>query len=201
MMDDLVITAKHLLDELNVINDGDGRADHPLQADCCQQLHDILNEFIDNNDGDNADSTYRAKMLQLIDVVLSYKPSLRIEDSTGTATLTLKMTDEDTSTKDEKTADVAKEKAHMTDNNDTLTSNQLRKIYGEEVSNKADDLIEGVYVPGLAGGRIAGGSHVATIERNAFCGGKRIGMEYNLALDDQEMHTDLRAVLDKNGGR
>jgi hypothetical protein len=33
MKDDLVITAKHLLDELNVYNDGGGRANHPLQAD------------------------------------------------------------------------------------------------------------------------------------------------------------------------
>ena len=33
MTEDLVITAKHLLDELSVYNEGDGRADHPLQAD------------------------------------------------------------------------------------------------------------------------------------------------------------------------
>jgi hypothetical protein len=59
---------------------------------------------------------------------------------------------------------------------------------------------QGVYVPGLARGRIAGGRHVATIERNALRGGKRIRMEYNLDLDDQEMHADLRAVLDEHGG-
>jgi hypothetical protein len=81
-------------------------------------------------------------MLQLIDDVLSYKPPLRIDDSTGIATLTLKTTNKDTSTKDEKNADVAKEEANTTDNNDTLASNQLHKIYGEEVFNKADDLIE-----------------------------------------------------------
>jgi hypothetical protein len=73
MTDNLVSTAMHLLDELNVNNDEDGRADHPLQADCCQQLRDILNKFIDNNDGDNADSTYQMKMMQLIDDVLSYE--------------------------------------------------------------------------------------------------------------------------------
>jgi hypothetical protein len=33
MTDNLVILAKHLLAELNIYNDGDGRADHPFQAD------------------------------------------------------------------------------------------------------------------------------------------------------------------------
>ncbi len=59
---------------------------------------------------------------------------------------------------------------------------------------------QGVHVPGLAGGRIAGGHHVATIERNALPGGKRVRMEYNLALNDQEIHADLCAVMDKHGG-
>ena len=36
---------------------------------------------------------------------------------------------------------------------------------------------QGVYVPGLLGGRIAGGRHVATIERNALHEGKRVRME------------------------
>ena len=58
---------------------------------------------------------------------------------------------------------------------------------------------QGVYVPGLAGGRIAGGRHIATIEKNALRGGKRVRMEYNLALNDQEMHADLRAVMDEHG--
>ena len=79
--DDLVITAKHLLDELNVYNDGDGRADHPLQAYFCQRLRDIFNEFIYSNDGDESGSTYRTKMQQLIDDVLSYKPPLRVYNS------------------------------------------------------------------------------------------------------------------------
>ena len=58
---------------------------------------------------------------------------------------------------------------------------------------------QGVYVPGLAGGYIARGRHVARIERNALRGGKRVRMEYNLALNDQEMHADLRAVMDEHG--
>ena len=100
MTDDLVITANHLLDELNIYNDGDGRADHPLQADFVQRLRDIFNEFINSNDGDKSDSTYQMKMQQLIDNVLSYEPPLRVYNSTGTPTLTLKMRDEDTSTRD-----------------------------------------------------------------------------------------------------
>jgi hypothetical protein len=67
MTDKLVITAKHLLDELNNYNDGDGRAEHPLQADFCQRHRDIFNNFINSNDGDKSDSTYQTKMQQLID--------------------------------------------------------------------------------------------------------------------------------------
>ena len=141
MTDDLVITAKHLLDELNVYNDGDGRADHPLQADFFQRLRDIFNEFINSNDGDKSDSTHRTKMQQLIDDVSSYQPPLRVDNSTRTATLTLKMKDEDTSTEDMKNADVSAEEANTRDTNDTLTSNVVCKIYGEEVFNKADNLI------------------------------------------------------------
>ena len=59
---------------------------------------------------------------------------------------------------------------------------------------------QGVYVAGLAGGRIAGGCHVATIGRNALREGKRVRMEYNLALNDQEMHADLCAVMDEHRG-
>jgi hypothetical protein len=154
MTDDLVITAKRLLDELNVYNDGVGRADHPLQADFFQRLHKIFNKFINSNDGDESDSTYRTKMQQLIDDVLSYKPPLRVYNSTGMATLTLKMSDEDTSTEDMKNADVAAEEANTRDNNDTLTSDILCKIYGKEVFNKTDDLIEdSLSIPNATAGK------------------------------------------------
>ena len=81
-------------------------------------------------------------MQQLIDDVLSYEPPLWVYNSTGTAMLTLKMRDEDTSTDDMKNADIAAEEANTRDTNDTLPSNVLCKIYGEEVFNKADNLIE-----------------------------------------------------------
>ena len=103
MTDDLVIviTVKHLLGELNVYNVGDGRADHSLQADFFKDsVIFFINEFINSNDGNESDSTYRTKMQQLIDDVLSYEPPLRVYNSTRTATLTLKMRDEDTSTED-----------------------------------------------------------------------------------------------------
>ena len=38
------------------------------------------------------------------------------------------------------------------------------------------------------------------IERHALHGRKRVRMEYNLALNDQEMRVDLCAVMDKHGG-
>jgi hypothetical protein len=75
----------HPIRPLNVSVDRDGRTDHPWQADFRQQLHDIINEFINNNDGDDADSTYQTKMLQLIDDVLTYGPSLRIDGWTTAA--------------------------------------------------------------------------------------------------------------------
>ena len=54
VMDDLVVTAKHLLDELNVSNDACSRTDHLFQAESRQALHDILDEYI-NNDGKEPD--------------------------------------------------------------------------------------------------------------------------------------------------
>ena len=75
-MDDLIVTAKHLLDELNVSNDACSRTDHLFQAESRQALHDILDEYI-NNDGEDADSTYRAKLQQLIDNVLSFDPPFK----------------------------------------------------------------------------------------------------------------------------
>ena len=52
------------------------------------------------------------------------------------------MRDEDTSTEDMTNADVAAEEANTRDTNDTHTSDVLCKIYGGEVFNKADNLIE-----------------------------------------------------------
>ncbi len=78
-MDDLVVTAKHLLDELNVSNDACSRTNHLFQAESRQAFHDILDEYI-NNDGEDADSTYRTKLQQLIDNVLSFDPTSRIDD-------------------------------------------------------------------------------------------------------------------------
>ncbi len=64
-MEDLVVTLKHLLDEVNISNYGCGRTDHLFQAESWQELSGILNEYIGNN-GEDADSTYQTKMLQLI---------------------------------------------------------------------------------------------------------------------------------------
>jgi len=78
-MDDLIVTAKHLLDELNVSNDERSRTDHLFQVESRQALHDILDEYINNN-GEDTDSTYRTKLQQLIDNVLSFDPPSRIDD-------------------------------------------------------------------------------------------------------------------------
>ncbi len=115
MMDDLVVTVKHLLDELNVSNDVCGRSNHLFQAESWQGLRDILNEYI-NNDGENADSTYQTKLQQLIDNVLSYDPPSRIDDSPGMATLTAIMTDCDI---------VVEEDEDAGNSSNTLESNEL----------------------------------------------------------------------------
>ena len=73
-MRDLLITVKHLiLVEFNINNDGCGMSDQPFQAECRDELRGILNEFLDN-DKDDAEFTYKTKMQQLIDRVLSYNP-------------------------------------------------------------------------------------------------------------------------------
>ena len=59
---------------------------------------------------------------------------------------------------------------------------------------------EGVYAPGLAGGRIARVRHVETTERSKRCGGKRVRMEFDLALDMLHRHVDLRQAWDEHGG-
>jgi hypothetical protein len=60
---------------------------------------------------------------------------------------------------------------------------------------------KGVYVPGLAGGRVAGHRHTATSKKsNNNHGGKRVRLEYNDAINDAAMHEDLRAILDEAEG-
>ena len=49
----------HPLQPINASNDRYSRTAHPWQAEFCQQLGDILNEFINNNNGYYADSTYQ----------------------------------------------------------------------------------------------------------------------------------------------
>jgi hypothetical protein len=133
MMDDLVVTVTHLLDELNVSNDVCGRSNHLFQVvEFWQGLCDILNEYI-NNDGEDTDSTYQIKLQQLIDNVLSYDQPSRINDSPGMATLTTTMTDSDV---------VVEEEEDAGNSNNTLESSELlHEIYGDEVFNKANNLI------------------------------------------------------------
>ena len=143
VMDDLVVTAKHLLDELNVSNDACSRTDHLFQAESRQALHDILDEYI-NNDGEDADSTYRTKLQQLIDNVLSFDLTLRIDDrhpipptacniaSAGGGGQT--MTDGYI---------VVEEDEDSGDSNKTLESSVLlHEIYGGKVFNETDNLID-----------------------------------------------------------
>ncbi len=61
MMDDLLATVMHLLDELNVSNDAFRSANHLLQAESQQGLRDILNKYINNNRED-ADSIKHTKI-------------------------------------------------------------------------------------------------------------------------------------------
>jgi hypothetical protein len=57
--------------------------------------------------------------------------------------------------------------------------------------------VKGVFVPGLAGGRVAGHRHTRTSEKTSNNhGGKRTRLEYNFALDEKTMHEDLKDLLD-----
>ena len=57
--------------------------------------------------------------------------------------------------------------------------------------------VKGVYVPGLAGGRVAGHRHTSTTKKTSNNhGGKRKRLEYSVALDEKSMHNDLKALLD-----
>ncbi len=59
---------------------------------------------------------------------------------------------------------------------------------------------EGVYVPGLAGGRTPGGRHTATTEGKKPRGGTRVRMEFHYALVECELHAHLRTALAEHGG-
>jgi phage terminase small subunit len=92
----------------------------------------ILNEFVDD-DKDDADLTYETKMQQLINRLLSYDPTSGIDPLTE-ATMGAKMN-----------ADVAscEDAANSSgDNVDEPNALALEGIYGEEVFNDADDLID-----------------------------------------------------------
>ena len=68
-----------------------------------------------------------------------------------------------------------------------------------KVINKA----KGVYVPGLAGGRISGGRNEkrkAGEKTSNNHGGKGTKLAYNDALNKETMHSDLRDLLDETGG-
>ena len=55
----------------------------------------------------------------------------------------------------------------------------------------------GVFVPGLAGGRVAGHRHTKTTRKTSNnWGGKRTRLEYECALDEKSMHEDLKALMD-----
>ena len=59
---------------------------------------------------------------------------------------------------------------------------------------------EGVYVPGLAGGRTPGGRNTATTEGKKARGGKRTRMEFHQALRFDNILPELRAALVESGG-
>ena len=57
--------------------------------------------------------------------------------------------------------------------------------------------VKGVFVPGLAGGRVPGKRHTSTTKKASNnWGGKRDRLEYSVALDEESMHDDLKALLD-----
>ena len=59
---------------------------------------------------------------------------------------------------------------------------------------------EGVYVPGLAGGRTPGGHHTATTEGKKARGGKRTRMEFHQALRYDNILPELWVALVESGG-
>ena len=59
---------------------------------------------------------------------------------------------------------------------------------------------KGVYVPGLAGSTRGHRNTAGATAKNNNHGGIRIRKEYNPLIPDSELHHDLRAALDDNGG-
>lgn len=58
--------------------------------------------------------------------------------------------------------------------------------------------VNGVFVPGLAGKRVAGKRHTNTTERTSNNhGGRRKRKEYNPKSDNEQLHPDLIALLDE----
>jgi len=54
---------------------------------------------------------------------------------------------------------------------------------------------QGGDVPGLASRRVPGQQHVNTAKKTTKNhGGKRVKLEYNLALDEATMHVDLKSL-------
>jgi len=60
---------------------------------------------------------------------------------------------------------------------------------------------KGVYVPGLAGGRVPGHRHTSTKEKTSQNhGGRREKKQFNLAEMDNQIHTDLRELISESRG-
>ena len=56
---------------------------------------------------------------------------------------------------------------------------------------------KGAFVPGLAGGRIPGHRHRNTTEKTSNNhGGKRVRKEWNVDVQDEALHSDLKSLLD-----
>ncbi len=80
------------------------------------------------------------------------------------------------------------------------TSNQIAKdIQRLKIAWQGIFKAKGVYVPGLAGGRIPGIRHIETIGSNRG-GGKRVRHDFCFDLDMLQMHVDLRQAVDEHGG-
>jgi hypothetical protein len=58
---------------------------------------------------------------------------------------------------------------------------------------------KGVYVPGLAGGRIPGIQHIETMGSNRL-GGKHVKHDFCFNLDMLKMNVDLHQAMDEHGG-